>query len=71
MSSEVESVLEANKKIVDSISLLSITTEEVSAVTESCKDNISSIFENLEEFSAKVNEAFEQLQKLEKTVMED
>lgn len=71
MSSEVESVLEANKKIVDSISLLSITTEEVSAVTENCKDNTSSIFENLEEFSAKVNEAFEQLQKLEKTVTEE
>lgn len=62
MSSEVESVLAANAKIVESISLLSVSSEEVSAGTETCKDTIDTTFDNLEEFSAKVTGAFEQLQ---------
>ena len=67
MSSRVESVLGANAKIVDSISLLSTSTEEVSAGTTTCTATISTTFENLEEFSAKVNGAFEQLQILKET----
>ena len=67
MSTEVKSVLEANTKIVDSISLLSASSEEVSAGTETCKETIDITFENLEEFSAKVANAFEQLQVLKKT----
>ena len=67
MSSEVESVLEANTKIVDSIELLSVSSEEVSAGTETCKETIDVTFENLEEFSAKVTGAFEQLRMLKKT----
>lgn len=61
ISKEVESVMEANVKIVDSISTLGVSSEEVSASAETCKDTIDSTYNNLEEFSAKVNGAFEQL----------
>ena len=60
-------MLEANAKIVESISLLSTSSEEVSAGTATCKDTIDITFDNLEEFSAKVNGAFEQLQILKET----
>ena len=53
--------MEANVKIVDSISTLGVSSEEVSASAETCKDTIDSTYNNLEEFSAKVNGAFEQL----------
>ena len=64
MSQEVESVLEANKQIVDSISLLSAASEEVSAGTQTCKTTIETASDNLQRFSATVNGAFEQLQTL-------
>lgn len=67
MRAEVESVLTANAKIVESISSLSASSEEVSAGTTTCKETIDITFENLEEFSAKVASAFEQLKVLKET----
>ncbi|MBO5387195.1 MAG: hypothetical protein J6A59_03540 [Lachnospiraceae bacterium] len=67
MSKEVESVLEANTEIVESISLLSATSEEVSAGTVSCKETIDTAHDNLERFSVKVDGTFEQLKILEET----
>ena len=64
MSREVESVLEANKQIVDSISLLSAASEEVSAGTQTCKSTIETAGDNLQSFSATVNGAFVELQNL-------
>ena len=64
MSQEVGSVLEANKQIVDSISLLSAASEEVSAGTLTCKSTISVAFENLEKFSETVDGTFDELQNL-------
>ena len=62
MSQEVESVLEANKQIVDSISLLSAASEEVSAGTQTCKSTIDTAFENLSKFSTTVEGTFGELQ---------
>lgn len=67
MSKEIASVLHANKEIVDSISLLSATSEEVSAGTQSCKETIDSAYIKLEEFSEKVDGTFDQLKVLEET----
>ncbi len=64
MSAEVESVLEANREIVDSISLLSAASEEVSASALTCKTTIDTASDNLSEFSATVDGTFEQLQTL-------
>ena len=67
MSQEVESVLEANKQIVDSISLLSAASEEVSAGTQTCKDTINTATDNLHSFSTTVEGAFVELQNLKET----
>lgn len=64
MSEEVESVLDANREIVDSISLLSAASEEVSASALTCKTTIDTVSDNLNEFSATVDGTFEQLQTL-------
>lgn len=67
MSSNIESVLTANTQIVDSICLLSAASDEVSAGTLTCKDTITTAFENLGKFSDNVNDTFEQLQILRET----
>ncbi|MBR4026994.1 MAG: hypothetical protein IKJ01_05485 [Lachnospiraceae bacterium] len=67
MSTEVESVLVANGEIVDSISLLSAASEEVSAGTQTCKETIRDAFETLNKFSENVEDVFEQLQVLRET----
>ena len=67
MSKEVESVLDANREIVDSISLLSASSEEVSAGSQTCKATIESAVDNLGTFSQTVEGTFEQLQKLKAT----
>ena len=67
MSREVEAVVKANIEIVDSISLLSASSEEVSAGTSSCKETINTAYGNLERFSEKVDGTFEQLKVLEET----
>jgi len=67
MSANIESVLTANSQIVDSICLLSAASDEVSAGTLTCKETISTAFENLGKFSDNVNGTFEQLQILRET----
>lgn len=67
ISANVENVLNANTEIVDSICLLSAASEQVSAGTVTCKETISTAFENLERFSDNVNGTFEQLQILRET----
>lgn len=64
MSHEVEAVLGANREIVDSISLLSAASEEVSAGTQTCKATINGAFENLGTFSSVVQGTFGELQDL-------
>lgn len=61
---EVKEVLEANKEIVDSISLLSAASEEASAGTQVSKETINEMMVSIQEFSNMVEEAFEQLQML-------
>ncbi len=71
MSQEVEAVLEANREIVDSISMLSAASEEVSAGTQTCKTTIDVAVEKVGIYSQKVEGTFEQLQVLvEKAGME-
>ena len=71
MSREVEKVLEANREIVDSISLLSAASEEVSAGTQTCKGTINGASEKVSRYADKVEGTFEQLQILvEKAGME-
>jgi len=67
ISTNVENVLNANTEIVDSICLLSAASQEVSAGTMTCKDTITTAFDNLERFSNNVNGTFEQLQILRET----
>ncbi len=62
MSQEVESVLEANRQIVDSISLLSAASEEVSASTQTCKQTIDKASNNLHGFAETVERTFGELQ---------
>lgn len=71
MSGEVESVLTANKEIVESISLLSSSSEEVLASTQVCTETIDMASGNLGEFTEKVDGTFEQLQILRKTAQGD
>ncbi len=62
---DIKSVLDANKEIVESISLLSTSSEEVSAGTHTCEETINFAFESLEKFSQKVNGTFDELKTLE------
>ena len=67
MTKEVGNVLSANAEIVESISLLSAASEEVSAGTQTCRETIDVAFENLESFAGKVDGTFEQLKVLKET----
>ncbi|MBE5883027.1 MAG: hypothetical protein E7291_01165 [Lachnospiraceae bacterium] len=67
MGHQVRRILIANKQIVDSISVLSASSEEVHAGTQVGKENIDSIFDSLHEFSKTVEETFEQLKILKET----
>lgn len=67
ISANIDSVLTANTQIVDSICLLSAASDEVSAGTLTCKETITTAFENLGKFSDNVNGTFEQLQILRET----
>ena len=64
ISREVDSVLQANTTIVDSISLLSATSEEVSAAALMSKETMDDIYKSLQGFTDMINGTFEQLQKL-------
>ena len=70
MSQEIEEVFQANKAIVDSISLLSASSEEVSAGAQTSKETLDNVCDSLEEFSQMIEGTFEQLRDLEKTVHE-
>lgn len=64
MSDEVKEVLRANTSIVDSISLLSATSEEVSAGAQTSKQTIDNTVDNLKDFLETMEGTFEQLQNL-------
>lgn len=68
MSKEVDEVWHANQAIVDSISMLTSASEEVSAGAQTSKETLDSTVETLGLFSGVVNDTFEQLQKLKETV---
>ena len=70
MSREVEKVLDANREIVDSISLLSAASQEVSVGTQTCKVTINGAADKVGTYADKIEGTFEQLQLLvEKTEM--
>lgn len=71
MSQEVEEVLEANKAIIDSISLLSAASEEVSAGTQTGKETLDDTMDTMESFFATVDGTFEQLQALKEVAVGD
>ena len=68
MNQEVSEVLEANKAIVDSISLLSAASEEVSAGTQTSKQTLDDTMGTLGNFVSTVEGTFEQLEVLKDTV---
>lgn len=67
---EVQEVLEANKDIVDSISLLSAASEEASAGTQMSKETINEVMGSIQDFSDMVEQTFEQLQMLKEATMQ-
>ena len=67
MNADVHSVLNANSEIVDSIGLLSAASEETSSGMQVCKQTTDTAFENLNRFSKKVDNAFEELRVLKET----
>ena len=71
MSGNVKSVLDANSEIVDSINLLSAASEEMSSSVQVCKQTTDTAFDNLGNFSKKVNGTFHQLQRLKETASPD
>ena len=68
ISEEMGEVFHANKAIVDSISLLSAITDEVSVGAQSSKETLDNITISLKGFSEMIEGTFEQLQELKKTV---
>lgn len=67
MSREVGEVLEANKGIVDSISMLSAASQQVSAGVQVSKGTLDTTVDTLHRFVDTVDGTFEQLQKLKET----
>lgn len=67
MNDEVEVVLDANKAIVESISMLSTTSQGVASGTKMGKESIEHTVEILKGFSETVEGTFEMLQTLKKT----
>ena len=68
MSHEIEEVFHANKAIVDSISLLSATSEEVSAGAQTSKETLDNVYDSLQGFSQMIEGTFGQLKDLKKAV---
>ena len=66
MTTEMEAVLNANITIVDSISMLSATSEEVSAGAEASKETIDRVVVSMQEFSEMIENTFGTLKELEK-----
>lgn len=67
MNNEVEVVLDANKKIVESISMLSANSKGIATGTKMGKESIARTVERLKGFSETVEGTFEMLQTLKKT----
>lgn len=67
MGHQVRRVLVTNKEIVESISTLSASSQEVLAGTQVSKETIDSTYDSLNGFSKTVEETFEQLQHLKET----
>ena len=67
MGHEVREVLEANRSIVESISMLSASSEEISAGTQTSKEKVGSTVSTLKDFSEIVERAFEKLRELKET----
>lgn len=70
MANEAEAVKEANRAIVDSISLLTTASEEVSAGTQTSKEGIDSAFDSLNEFCMGLDTIMEKLSQLKEKVKE-
>ena len=68
MNNEVEEVLASNKGIVDSISMLSAASKEVSAGAQTSKKTMEDTVVGLKNFSDTVENTFEQLQILKDIV---
>lgn len=68
MGCQVEEVYDANKAIVESITMLSAVSEEVSAETQTSKTTIDNTLNSLKTFSTMIDGTFEQLQTLKQTV---
>ena len=66
MAEEMDAVLKANVTIVDSISMLSATSEEVSAGAQSSKETIDKVCESMHSFSDMIEDTFVTLKELEK-----
>jgi methyl-accepting chemotaxis protein len=67
MGHQVRRVLVANKEIVESISTLSASSEEVLAGTQVSKETIDNTFDSLNNFSEIVEGTFKQMQILKET----
>ena len=67
MSYEMAEVMNANKAIVESISMLSAASQEVLAGTQMSKEIIDGTFDSMRGFSETVEGTFEQLQILKET----
>lgn len=70
MTHEIDEVFHANTAIVDSITLLSSTSEEVSAESINSKDTLDNVYHSLQQFSEVIDGTFEQLKELNKVVNE-
>ena len=70
MSQEIEEVFHSNKAIVDSISLLSAASEEVSAGAQTSKETLDDVYGSLQNFLQMIEGTFEQLKELKKAVKE-
>lgn len=68
MGHEIEEVFQANKAIVDSISMLSASSEEVSAGAQTSKETLDNVYDSLQEFSQMIEGTFGQLKELKKAV---
>ncbi len=68
MSHEIDEVFQANKSIVDSISMLSASSEEVSAGAQTGKETLDNVYESLQKFSHMIEGTFEKLKELKAAV---
>lgn len=68
MTHEVEAVLEANCEIVESISILSAASEEVSAGTQTCKGTIDESYHDIGRFADTMEATFTELVALSEVV---